>query len=224
MTESRAAGPRGAGSAAGAGLLQTLARQPGPVPAAALARDLGLPRSTTYHLLAGADRRRFRGAPAGGAPLRAGGDRLRDRQRVSPAGATGAAGPAGARAAGRRIALVTPALEVRHGDERLDGAVPRSGSAERRTPTVGDRGVPSFMPGSSGQATWSQSADPSASVGRRHRRGHTSPRSQLLCMRPPWRRCGGLRRARRWPDRRTVGSRRRRSAGRGRLRRASSRR
>jgi DNA-binding IclR family transcriptional regulator len=32
-------------------LLQALARQPGPVPAAALARDLGLPRSTTYHLL-----------------------------------------------------------------------------------------------------------------------------------------------------------------------------
>jgi DNA-binding IclR family transcriptional regulator len=52
VTESRAAGPRGAGSAAGAGLLQTLARQPGPVPAAALARDLGLPRSMTYHLLA----------------------------------------------------------------------------------------------------------------------------------------------------------------------------
>lgn len=33
-------------------LLQAMARQPGPVPAAALARDLGLPRSTTYHLLA----------------------------------------------------------------------------------------------------------------------------------------------------------------------------
>ena len=33
-------------------LLRALARQPGPVPAAALARDLGLPRSTTYHLLA----------------------------------------------------------------------------------------------------------------------------------------------------------------------------
>src|SRR5215217_1714051 len=32
-------------------LLQALARQPGPVPAAALARELGLPRSTTYHLL-----------------------------------------------------------------------------------------------------------------------------------------------------------------------------
>lgn len=29
-----------------------MARQPGPVPAAVLARDLGLPRSTTYHLLA----------------------------------------------------------------------------------------------------------------------------------------------------------------------------
>ncbi|WP_138759177.1 IclR family transcriptional regulator [Modestobacter altitudinis] len=33
-------------------LLQALARQPGAVPAAALARDLGLPRSTTYALLA----------------------------------------------------------------------------------------------------------------------------------------------------------------------------
>ncbi|HZB21091.1 MAG TPA: helix-turn-helix domain-containing protein [Blastococcus sp.] len=33
-------------------LLQALARQPGPLPAAALARDLGLPRSTTYALLA----------------------------------------------------------------------------------------------------------------------------------------------------------------------------
>jgi DNA-binding transcriptional ArsR family regulator len=33
-------------------LLQALARSSGPVPAAALARDLGLPRSTAYHLLA----------------------------------------------------------------------------------------------------------------------------------------------------------------------------
>ncbi|HEY5183948.1 MAG TPA: IclR family transcriptional regulator [Actinomycetes bacterium] len=33
-------------------LLQALARQSGPVPAATLARDLDLPRSTTYHLLA----------------------------------------------------------------------------------------------------------------------------------------------------------------------------
>jgi DNA-binding IclR family transcriptional regulator len=33
-------------------LLQALARQPGAVPAAALARELGLPRSTTYSLLA----------------------------------------------------------------------------------------------------------------------------------------------------------------------------
>src|SRR3954471_6621716 len=33
-------------------LLQALARQPGAVPAATLARELGLPRSTTYALLA----------------------------------------------------------------------------------------------------------------------------------------------------------------------------
>ncbi|MDH2444628.1 IclR family transcriptional regulator [Amnibacterium sp. CER49] len=32
-------------------LLQALARHPAPLPAAVLARDLGLPRSTTYHLL-----------------------------------------------------------------------------------------------------------------------------------------------------------------------------
>jgi DNA-binding IclR family transcriptional regulator len=32
-------------------VLRHLARQAGPVPAAALARDVGLPRSTTYHLL-----------------------------------------------------------------------------------------------------------------------------------------------------------------------------
>ena len=32
-------------------MLQALARQPGPVQAASLARELGLPRSTTYHLL-----------------------------------------------------------------------------------------------------------------------------------------------------------------------------
>ena len=32
-------------------LLQALGAHPGPVPAAVLARDLGLPRSTTYHLL-----------------------------------------------------------------------------------------------------------------------------------------------------------------------------
>jgi DNA-binding IclR family transcriptional regulator len=32
-------------------LLRALAAAPGPLPAAALARDLGLPRSTTYHLL-----------------------------------------------------------------------------------------------------------------------------------------------------------------------------
>ena len=33
------------------GILRFLARQPRPVPASAIARDLGLPRSTTYHLL-----------------------------------------------------------------------------------------------------------------------------------------------------------------------------
>jgi DNA-binding IclR family transcriptional regulator len=33
-------------------VLQVMARQAGPIPAAALARELGLPRSTTYHLLA----------------------------------------------------------------------------------------------------------------------------------------------------------------------------
>lgn len=33
-------------------VLRHLAAQPAPVPAAAIARDLGLPRSTTYHLLA----------------------------------------------------------------------------------------------------------------------------------------------------------------------------
>ncbi|MEX5719564.1 IclR family transcriptional regulator [Geodermatophilus maliterrae] len=46
--------PRGGVPAARQALavLQAMARQPGPVPAAALARDLGLPRSTTYHLLA----------------------------------------------------------------------------------------------------------------------------------------------------------------------------
>jgi len=34
------------------GLLQALARSPGPVPAASLARELGIPRSSAYHLLA----------------------------------------------------------------------------------------------------------------------------------------------------------------------------
>jgi DNA-binding IclR family transcriptional regulator len=34
------------------GLLRVLAAHPGPVPAAVIARDLGLPRSTVYHLLA----------------------------------------------------------------------------------------------------------------------------------------------------------------------------
>ena len=33
-------------------MLRLLAAHPGPVPAATIARDLGLPRSTTYHLLA----------------------------------------------------------------------------------------------------------------------------------------------------------------------------
>ena len=33
-------------------MLDALARQPGPVPAGVLVRDLGLPRSTVYHLLA----------------------------------------------------------------------------------------------------------------------------------------------------------------------------
>ena len=32
-------------------ILRYLSRQPRPVPAHAIARDLGLPRSTTYHLL-----------------------------------------------------------------------------------------------------------------------------------------------------------------------------
>jgi DNA-binding IclR family transcriptional regulator len=40
-------------------VLRYLASQPRPVPAAAIARDLGLPRSTTYHLLAALERERF---------------------------------------------------------------------------------------------------------------------------------------------------------------------
>jgi DNA-binding IclR family transcriptional regulator len=48
----RTASPGGVPAARQAlAVLQAMARQPGPVPAAALARDLGLPRSTTYHLL-----------------------------------------------------------------------------------------------------------------------------------------------------------------------------
>ncbi|HEX5511974.1 MAG TPA: IclR family transcriptional regulator [Actinomycetales bacterium] len=40
-------------------LLQALAREAGPVPAATLARNVGLPRSTTYHLLAELERAGF---------------------------------------------------------------------------------------------------------------------------------------------------------------------
>jgi DNA-binding IclR family transcriptional regulator len=48
----RSQAPRGVPAARHAlAVLQALARQSGPVPAAALARDLGIPRSTTYHLL-----------------------------------------------------------------------------------------------------------------------------------------------------------------------------
>ena len=55
MTETASAARRQGGVPAARqtlALLQALARQPGAVPAAVLARDLGLPRSTTYHLLA----------------------------------------------------------------------------------------------------------------------------------------------------------------------------
>ena len=52
MTESVRPDPGVPAARQALALLQALARQPGPVPAAALARDLGLPRSTTYHLLA----------------------------------------------------------------------------------------------------------------------------------------------------------------------------
>lgn len=48
MTDARSGVPAARQALA---LLQALARAPGPVPAAALARDLGLPRSTTYALL-----------------------------------------------------------------------------------------------------------------------------------------------------------------------------
>lgn len=41
------------------GVLKVLARQLGPVPAATLTRELGLPRSTTYHLLAELERAGF---------------------------------------------------------------------------------------------------------------------------------------------------------------------
>lgn len=53
-SDDRRRGPRGGVPAARQALavLQAMARQPGPVPAAALARDLGVPRSTMYHLLA----------------------------------------------------------------------------------------------------------------------------------------------------------------------------
>src|SRR6476661_9115755 len=49
MTQRNGGGVPGARHALG--LLQALARQPGPVPAATLARELELPRSSTYHLL-----------------------------------------------------------------------------------------------------------------------------------------------------------------------------
>jgi DNA-binding IclR family transcriptional regulator len=52
VTESVRPGPGVPAARQALALLQALARQPGPVPAAALAPDLGLPRSTTYHLLA----------------------------------------------------------------------------------------------------------------------------------------------------------------------------
>jgi DNA-binding IclR family transcriptional regulator len=53
VEQRRSAGRRGVPAARHAlAILQALAGQPGPVPAAVLARDLGLPRSTTYHLLA----------------------------------------------------------------------------------------------------------------------------------------------------------------------------
>jgi DNA-binding IclR family transcriptional regulator len=53
MAEERAASRAGSPAARQAlALLQALARAPGPVPAAVLARDLRLPRSTTYQLLA----------------------------------------------------------------------------------------------------------------------------------------------------------------------------
>ena len=44
--------PNAAAAGQALAVLQLIARHPEPVPAAAIARDLGLPRSSVYHLLA----------------------------------------------------------------------------------------------------------------------------------------------------------------------------
>ncbi|MFA9429316.1 IclR family transcriptional regulator [Egicoccus sp. AB-alg2] len=53
------AGEQVPGAARALAVLRYLASQPRPVPASAITRALGLPRSTTYHLLAALERERF---------------------------------------------------------------------------------------------------------------------------------------------------------------------
>ena len=134
--------PRGGVPAARSALavLQVLARSPGPVPAATLARELGLPRSSTYHLLtelidAGfvvhlPEERRYG----------LGVERVRDRQRLLPAGAAGpprppAAGPAGRR--GRALGPPGGAARPRGAlRRRAAGARPAAAGHRRRRPAA----------------------------------------------------------------------------------------
>ena len=85
----------------------------------AIARDLGLPRSTTYHLLARARRRGLRRAPARGAPLRARRRRLRARHRLRAPGAAALDRPAGAHAGSSTATTHNAHLAVLHGRDVL---------------------------------------------------------------------------------------------------------
>ena len=135
-----AAVPAGPGGRAVLQLLSRLARHAAPLPAAAIARELGLPRSTVYHLLAVLVRRRLRRAPAGGAALRARRRRLRARHRLPAAGAARAAGASGARPAGRRAGPERAPRRAARARGALRGRGARAGPAaaghRRRRPAA----------------------------------------------------------------------------------------
>ena len=124
-------------------ILSFLATRPGPVGATTIARELDLPRSTTYHLLAELLDGRLRGAPAGGAGLRPRRRGVRGRVGLPPPRPARAARATAARPA-RRADVADRA--ARHPAGQRDGLPPQGAAALPADPRHRRRRTPARAP------------------------------------------------------------------------------
>ena len=109
----------------------TSASRPGPVQGSALIREIGMPRSSAYHLLEVLDRARLRRASTRSACLRARVLRIRGRFGVSAPRAARAHRPADTQAVGRGRRRDSPSRNPLRRRERLPA---QGATADRRRP------------------------------------------------------------------------------------------